>query len=94
MNGGVLHAVESLSPTQLDAAIDGYRYFGMEEALQVLRAARIESDSQSLTLDAAGQLERDLDSRYAACVPTDDTIVQAFEERFRSDRTAFAPPED
>jgi hypothetical protein len=94
MNGGVLHAVECFTPSQLDAATDGYRYFGMEDAGDVLRAAQIESSSETLTVDEAGQLERDLDDRYAECVPTDGTIVQAFQERFRVDPTAFAPPEE
>ena len=36
MNGGVLHAIESLSAEERAAAFDGYRYIGLEAAANVL----------------------------------------------------------
>ena len=36
MNGGVLHAVESLPPDELAARVNGYRYFGFADAASIL----------------------------------------------------------
>ena len=94
MSGGVLYALESLAPSQLDAATEGFQYFGLPDAAQVLRIGRVASSTEPHSVDEGGQLERELDERYAQCVPTDGTLVQAFEKRFRADPTAFAPPED
>jgi hypothetical protein len=36
MNGGVLHAIESLGAEERAAAFDGYRYIGLEATANVL----------------------------------------------------------
>ncbi|MFC7619990.1 hypothetical protein [Microlunatus sp. GCM10028923] len=39
-NGGLAHACESLTADELAAAEDGYRYLGLDEAAQLVTAAR------------------------------------------------------
>ena len=75
MNGGVLHAVEALKPTELDTAIAGYQHFGFARAASVLSLARTLGDSDK---DAA---EARLDREYVAAVP-DDASLEAAMDRF------------
>ena len=75
MNGGVLHAVESLKPAELDRAISGYERLGLGQAAGLLSSARKLADSEK---DAA---EARLDREYAAAVP-DDAFLEATIERF------------
>jgi hypothetical protein len=73
MNGGVLHAVEVLKATELDAAISGYELFGFARAAEVLSLAR--------TLHASGKdvKEARLDREYAAAVPDDTSLESAMD---------------
>lgn len=74
MNGGVLHAVESLKPAELDRAISGYERLGLGRAADLLSSARKLADSEK---DAA---EAGLDREYAAAIP-DDAFLEAAIER-------------
>lgn len=67
MNGGVDHAIEVLAPSEVASGIAGFRYFGLVEVAAVLEIA------------SASNLgwER-FNSRYAALIPADDIIVEAF----------------
>jgi hypothetical protein len=96
MNGGVLHGYEVLSSDdsrhQVAAAIAGYRYFGLEQAAAavewlVTQAAGVDLQGD---LDTAERLEGEADGRYASAVPTDSTLVEAFEQRYRVEPEAFA----
>jgi hypothetical protein len=40
MNGGVLHAVEILTPTELSDAESGYRFYGLDGVASLLSRAR------------------------------------------------------
>ena len=90
MNGGLLHSVEHHSEHELDEGVSGFRYFGLDSVAHVVECVRSERES---TVDdgALDSLESDADGRYADVVPDDSTLVAAFEERFRSDPSAFAP---
>ena len=79
-HGGMLNVVECLSEAQIDAAIDGYRYFGLDEAAAALREARRISDDD----------EERLNEVYWAAVPEDELLYVAFEDRYQQDPTAFA----
>ncbi|HEY2412856.1 MAG TPA: hypothetical protein VGI40_11470 [Pirellulaceae bacterium] len=92
MNGGVLHAVECLTTSDLSNAQSGYRFFGLNAAASLLVYARA-------ILDAGADLdfhERQLDQQYVSLVPCDSFIVERFEERLRSNPSAFSPlrPQD
>jgi hypothetical protein len=83
MNGGVLHAVESLSPDELAAGVNGYRYFGLDDAASILegmaRRAR-----HHLHDDAADCQEVETDERHAVVVPDDAILMAAFEARYEA----------
>ena len=73
MNGGVLHAAESLEPDELDRAIAGYRRYGLAAVADMLAAARQlpESDKE--------EAELRLDKEYAEAIPDDGSLEAAIE---------------
>jgi hypothetical protein len=75
MNGGVLHALESLSRMELTAALDGYRYFGLDSAARALEYVS-ERRGDDLDDDALDRLEVEADERYASVVPDDESLVR------------------
>ena len=81
MNGGVEHATESLSPDEFTAGIEGFRYFGFTEVSKLLGSA--------VTAD---ETEFDqLDQQYWNHIPSDSTIVHAFESQLHSSPQSFSP---
>jgi hypothetical protein len=80
MNGGVDHALEVLSPPDFAAGIAAFRYFGLGEVAAVLEAAT-----------ASGMGWERFNATYAALVPADDTIVEAFHQKYRAFPEVFAP---
>jgi len=80
MNGGVDHALDVLPPSEVAAGIAGFRYFGLAEVAAVLEAA------------SASNLDREFfDLKYAALIPADDIVVDAFHRKYRASPDAFAP---
>lgn len=93
MNGGLLHSIENHSRDQIERAIAGYRYFGLDDAAAVVesvarRAASIDLDADD---DAAERLEVDADESYAAVVPDDSTLAASFEQLYERRPEAFSP---
>jgi hypothetical protein len=87
MNGGVLHAVECLTPGELADAQAGYCFYGLGEAALLFTKAR------SL-FEADADLEDHeflLDGRYAALVPDDSFLSDLFEARLKSNPSEYAP---
>ena len=86
MNSGVLQCVhESLSESELEAAIEGYAYFGFDDVVATLRDAAAIEDPWAETQELASL---DFEARYTAAIPTDATIADGFETRL------MAHPED
>ncbi len=83
MNGGVLHAVEALTPSQLQAACAGYRYFGLSDVADLLDAA----SQVAWTADN----ERKFIKAYGALLPSDADLVEKFEQHFDLHRDRYAP---
>jgi hypothetical protein len=81
MNGGIDHAIEVLSSEEYTSALKGFRYFGLEQA-----AALLEKATGATQL----QLEQ-LNAEYGAVVPSDGTLVHAFQVKLLSSPEAFAP---
>lgn len=80
MNGGVGHALEVLSLDELAAAARGYRFFGLNDVATLLEHSINANDEE---------LER-ADARYAALIPTDQTLADRFEALYRATPHAFA----
>lgn len=92
MNGGLLDAVERLSHQQLAAADAGFRWLRLEAAAGVVATVRREIEAGALDDEGrADELEVSADDDYALAIPSDQTIVDAFEARFAEVPTAFAP---
>ncbi len=74
--------------SELEAAINGYVYFGFNDAVATLRdAAAVENpwaDSEEL-------VSIDLDARYAAAIPGDAVVADRFETRLATHPEDFAP---
>lgn len=92
MNGGLLNSVDQAPPEQLEAAEAGYRWLHLDAAADVVATVRREVETGALDDDdRADALEVRADEEYAAVVPTDQTLVDAFLKRWREDPEAFAP---
>jgi hypothetical protein len=87
MNGGVLHAVECLSPDQLTAALHGFRHFGFESVAVLIgeaeKAIHIEQDIDTL--------EAIFDQQYWAQIPDDGVLVKSFEVHLRENPQEYSP---
>ncbi len=87
MNGGVLHAVECLAPSDLSDAESGYRFYGLDAVASLLSRARI-----ILEIDRElGDLEQQLDGQYAEIIPTDSSLVERFEKQLELNPSEYAP---
>jgi hypothetical protein len=79
MNGGVTHAVECLTPEELDASTRGYLFYGLGAISQLVAAAKATPSDD----DEADELERRLDAEYAAKISDGDaTLIRLFEEHY------------
>jgi hypothetical protein len=90
MNGGVHHAVQAVSETEVQAAAAGFDYFELRAIGEVLR--RVQHDPKlrewsDATEEAANRL-------YWAVLPDDGELIARFERRFRDKPTDFAPVDD
>ena len=91
MSGGLLDAVERLSPDELDAAQAGYRVFNLSRAADVVAHVRSELGRDDLSDTEMEALEGEADQRYADVVATDTVIVDRFEDRLAFTPDDFAP---
>ena len=87
MNGGVLHAVELLHPTELSAAESGYREFSLDAVVKLLEKARTAFEANE-HLDS---WESQLDSEYTKLIPDDSFLFSRFEEWFHLNPGDFSP---
>jgi hypothetical protein len=93
MNSGLLDAIERQSVAERVAALDGYRFFGLHAAADVVQDIGRRLDNGALTSEEADELEAEADARYDAVVADDDVLVRAFEARYDEDASLFAPIE-
>ena len=81
MNGGLSHSCEFLGPSRCAAAIEGFRYFDLNEmALLVERAMHLSEEESE-----------ELDDQYFDLVPQDNILVEAFLRKRTASPEAFAP---
>ena len=91
MSGGVLDALECLSRVQIGEAVQGSRWFGLDEAASFLEAAFDQWQSADRTPEVEVAMEVEFDPGYSMPIPSDDTIATAFRGRYAEDPLAFAP---
>lgn len=83
MNGGAAHALESLSQSEIAAAVAGFNYFGLVAAADVFKQAPDDSE----------ETEELLNRMYWAAVPSDETLQHAFHAKLLASPEVFAPIE-
>jgi hypothetical protein len=86
MNGGVLHAIECSGRVGLAAAIDGYRFFELNDAADLIGLGR---DALETGADPEA-LEAMLDESYGNIVPDDAFLFERFRAVLLSNPTGFA----
>jgi len=81
MNGGLAHACEFLGRSKCVAAVQGFRFFNLDElALLIERAMRLsEEDAEAL------------DDRYFELLPRDTVLEEAFFRKRAASPESFAP---
>jgi hypothetical protein len=86
MNGGVLHAIECLTASELSDAEFGYRFYGLDAVASLLFRARaiLEAD------DDLEFHEHQLDGQYADIVPDDNSLVERFEKHLEANPSEYA----
>lgn len=87
MNGGVLHAVECLSPSEIEEAASGYRFFALDAAARLLVGARRIFEAGHDLAEHEGLLDRD----YQRLIPDDGWLYARFEQHRLSHPQDFAP---
>ena len=86
MNGGVLHAVQCLSASELAEAESGYCFFGFSAVADLLsRARKIWEADRDLE-----SYEVQLDHDYAALIPADSSLCERFEYIHKTRPSEFA----
>ena len=90
MNGGVHHAVDSLSDGELEAAVAGYGYFGLGNVASLLQEVAADLAHHEWT-DAA---EDRANARYNEMVPDDRYLYGRLQAAIRDDPSPFAPTDE
>ena len=84
MNGGVEHAIETLSSAEMSVGIAGYRYFSFHDVARMLEDAAGEGLDDEDDAEAA-------DHRYAEIIPEDRVVLERFRAVFAVSPSAFGP---
>lgn len=71
-NGGVHHALSCLATQEIDAAVDGYAYFGFDEVAAWLSSRA----TDPLLVEWKGEFERPASRRYASLVTSPALIAR------------------
>jgi len=90
MSGGLLDAVQRLTPEQVSLGVDGYEYFDLADAAIVVRDLQAVLGREGLSDATLEALEVEADRLYGLAVPMDQIIVDRFEQRLAADPSAFA----
>jgi hypothetical protein len=87
MNGGVLHAVECLTASELCDAEAGYRFYGLDAVASLLSRAEMILE----TGDDLEVYEKQLDGQYSDIIPSDSWLVERFEKHLGLNPSEYAP---
>ncbi|WP_127549898.1 hypothetical protein [Actinoplanes sp. OR16] len=83
MNGGPGHAASSLGSAELDAAVAGFRYFGLKELASVVQ--------QFPEAGSSDEEEDRLNEAYLVLAPEDSLLFDAFAAKFFGSPSDFEP---
>lgn len=92
MNGGLLHAVEVLTESEVRFAEGALRFFDLSSAADVVQWAH--NELQALDdddIDAVELLEAEADRRYYVAVADGAVVERHFRSEFEAHPEAFAP---
>jgi hypothetical protein len=90
MNGGIMHAVESLDPSEIAAAIAAYEYFGLRQAAALF--VDVSNRDLGKLADAEIEaLERASDEMYALTVESDSFLIETVERHYKAHPGEYAP---
>ena len=84
-SGGVLNGLEVFPAEAMTDAIEGFRYFGLDEVAAFLAIEAKVPEAQRTDDD-----ELRLDNRYGELIPTDSTFDEPFHRRLRDLPEDFA----
>lgn len=90
MNGGVFHAIDCLTATELSDAKAGYRFFGLDSVAEMLSRAKeiLKAD------DDLDSYESQLDREYMDIIPDDSFLVELFEKHLKTNPLDFETPRE
>ena len=88
MGDGVQGGVEGLSDAEVDAASDGYRFFGLGEIAALIQRAKPYRQRYEKELE---KLYAEFDGEYPRWIRTDDALADILERRLREYPDEFAP---
>jgi chloramphenicol 3-O-phosphotransferase len=86
MNGGLHHALEVLSPEQVDIAAEGLIYFHLDAVARLIGKVRSESSLR----ERNDTSEAEANGLYAALIPDDNVIAREFERRYAESPEEFS----
>lgn len=96
MNGGVLHALQGMSPSERREAAAGYRFFALPTLaelfeMQVPEDLDDEDDDDDDSESELDRLEAALNQKYWATAADDQAVWRAFEKKLAQEPGLFAP---
>lgn len=87
MNGGLVNALEVLDEEQIASAVEGYRFFGFDDAAALIIETQVELEDDA----DPEELEESKDGEFFDLIDDDETVYEALERKLADDPAAFAP---
>jgi hypothetical protein len=99
MNGGVLHALQGMGPSERREAAAGYRFLALPTLaelfeMEVPDGGLDDDEEDDADVDGESELDRleaELNQKYWATAPEDDALWRAFEKKLMQEPGLFAP---
>jgi hypothetical protein len=96
MNGGVLHALQGMSPSERREAAAGYRFLALPTLAELFEGevpdGDLDDDDEDLERESGlERLEAELNQKYWATAPDDEALWCAFEKKLRQEPGLFTP---
>ena len=89
MNGGIDHAVECLKSEEIEAAAEGYRYFGYHRISDMVRDAP--TGFNGLEEEAHEKYRVSLEVLYYSDIPSDSGLFARFQAHYSANPSEYAP---